>query len=263
MTQIPYSIIKKPDEIAVIREGGAILSRILGEIVGMAKPGITTGEIDALAERRMREAGGEPSFLGYKTRSADRQFPTTLCTSINHEVVHAPATPSRALQDGDVVGFDIGIRYKGYCTDMAVTVGIGKISKEAMRLIHTTRDSLMRGLEAVRPGGLIQEIGRAVQTHVEKNGFSVVRDLVGHGVGVNVHEEPRIPNYYDPRLKPVRIEEGMVLCIEPMVNIGQYHVVTLPDGWTIATADNSLAAHFEVTLTVTKDGYEILTPLPV
>ncbi len=263
MTQVPYSIIKSPEEIAIIREGGAILSRILGEIVGMVKPGITTGEIDVFAERRMREAGGEPSFLGYKTRSADRPFPTTLCTSINHEVVHAPATPSRALKDGDVVGLDIGIRYKGYCTDMAVTVGVGKISKDAKRLISVTRDSLLRGLEAVKPGGMIQDIGRAVQEHVEKNGFSVVRDLVGHGVGKNVHEEPRIPNYVDPRAKPVKIEEGMVLCIEPMVNVGRYNVVTLPDGWTIATADNSLAAHFEVTLAVTKDGYEILTPLPI
>ena len=261
--QMPYSVIKAPEEIEVIREGGVILSRILGEVVGLVKPGITTGEIDKLAESRMREAGGEPSFLGYKTRASDRPYPTTLCTSINHEVVHAPAAPNRTLKDGDVIGLDIGLRYQGYCTDMAVTVGIRKISKDAGRLIAVTRDALFRGLETVRPGGFVGDIGRAVQTYVEKNGFSVVRDLVGHGVGKNVHEEPRIPNYFDPKARPVKIEEGMVLCIEPMVNVGKFAVVTLPDGWTIATADNSLAAHFEVTLAVTKGGYEILTPLPV
>lgn len=261
--QVPYSVIKTPEEIRIIREGGIILARILREVVVMIAPGVTTGEIDKLAVSRMREAGGEPSFLGFKNSASDRPYPTTLCTSINHEVVHAPASPSRALKDGNIIGLDVGLRYQGYCTDMAVTVGIGKISKDAKRLIRVTRDSLLRGLEAVKPGGQIREIGRAVQTYVEKNGFSVVRDLVGHGIGRNVHEEPRIPNFYDPRAKPVGIEEGMVLCIEPMVNVGRFAVVTLPDGWTIATADGSLAAHFEVTLVVTKDGYEILTPLPV
>lgn len=239
------------------------MSRALADVVAAVRPGVTTAELDEIAEKSMRAAGGEPSFLGYKTRSADAPFPTTLCTSINHEVVHAPATPGRALAQGDVIGLDIGVRYKGYCTDMAVTVGVGAVSKEAKRLMAVTKDAMLRGVEQARPGNKIQDISRAVQEYVERNGFSVVRDLVGHGVGKNVHEEPRIPNYFDPRLPPVAIEEGMALCIEPMVNVGDYRVASLPDGWTIVTADKSLAAHFEVTVIVTREGCDIVTPLPV
>lgn len=255
-------MIKTAKEIAVLREGGAILSRTLAAVVAAVRSGVTTAALDELATKTLQHAGGEPSFLGYKTRAADRPFPTTLCTSINHEVVHAPATPGRALEDGDIIGLDIGVRYKGYCTDMAVTVGVGDVSKDAKHLMLVTRNALMRGVEQVRPGNMIKDIGRAVQSYVESNGFSVVRDLVGHGVGKNVHEEPRIPNYVDPKLSDIRIEEGMVLCIEPMVNVGDYRVASLPDGWTIVTADKSLAAHFEVTVVVTRDGYDIITPLP-
>ncbi len=257
------AIIKTPEEIAILRRSGALLSSALAKVVAAAVPGATTGELDALATKVLRAGGGEPSFLGYKTRVADRAFPTTMCTSINHEVVHAPATPSRALRSGDVVGFDIGVRLDGYCTDMAVTLGIGKPPKETKQLIAVTRESLMRGLSVIKPGAWISDIGKTVQTYVERNGYTVVRDLVGHGVGKAVHEDPRIPNYFDTRLKPVRIEEGMVLCIEPMVNVGDYDVATLPDGWTIVTADGSLAAHFEVTIVVTKKGFDIITPLPV
>ncbi len=256
------AMVKTPEEIAILRKGGALLAKALAAVVAEAKPGATTGDLDALATRIIREGGGEPSFLGYKTRAKDRPFPTTMCTSINHEVVHAPATPSRTLRTGDVVGFDIGARYEGYCTDMAITVGIGETSKEARRLMSVTRESLMRGLAVVRPGAWISDIGRAVQECVERNGYSVVRALVGHGVGEKVHEDPRIPNFFDARMKPVRIEEGMVLCIEPMVNVGDFEVGTLPDGWTIATVDGSLAAHFEVTIVVTKKGFDIITPLP-
>lgn len=256
------NLIKTTQEISVLREGGAILSRALAAVVSTVRPGATTAELDAIAERELRAAGGEPSFLGYKTRAADRPFPTTLCTSINHEVVHAPATPGRSLSSGDIIGLDIGVRYNEYCTDMAVTVGVGDVTKDAKRLMQVTRDALMRGVEQVRPGSKIIAIGRAVQEYVERNGFSVVRDLVGHGVGKNVHEEPRIPNYVDTKLPPVIIQEGMVLCIEPMVNVGDYRVAQLPDGWTIATADKSLAAHFEVTIIVMSDGCDIITPLP-
>lgn len=240
-----------------------MLSQALMAVIAAVKLGVTTSELDALALRLLREAGGEPSFLGYKTRAADRPFPTTLCTSINHEVVHAPAAPGRVLQSGDIIGLDIGVRYKGYCTDMAVTVGVGDVSKDAKRLMAVTRDALLRGVEQVRPGNKIQDIGRAVQDYVERNGFSVVRDLVGHGVGKNVHEEPRIPNFADSKLPPVTIQEGMVLCIEPMVNVGDYRVAQLPDGWTIVTADKSLAAHFEVTVVVTREGCDIITSLSV
>lgn len=257
------SMIKTKEEIEIMRRGGAILSRILKEVVSKVKPGATTGELDALAERRMREAGGEPSFKGYKTRGSQTAFPTTLCTSINHEVVHGPATPSRELKEGDIIGLDIGIRYKGYCTDMAVTVGVGQVNREAKKLMSVTHDALMRALEKVKPGNFISDIGKAVQNHVEKNGYSIVRDLVGHGVGKNVHEEPKVPNYFDKHLKPVEIKPGLVMAIEPMANAGHYEVDSLPDGWTIVTADGSLAAHFEVTIVVTEKGNEILTPLPV
>lgn len=256
-------MIKTPEEIAVLREGGALLARALRETAAAVRVGITTEELDAIATRVLREGGGEPSFLGYKTRAGDRPYPTTLCTSINHEVVHAPAVPGRVLNEGDVVGIDIGVRYLGYCTDMAVTVAVGEVPKPVRKLVQVTREALFRGLEQLRPGNLISDIGAAVQRHVEKNGLGVVRDLVGHGVGKKVHEDPRIPNYFDPHLKPVRIRPGMVLCIEPMVTLGEYHVETLEDGWTIVTADASPAAHFEVTAVVTEHGHEIITPLPL
>lgn len=257
------SMIKTKEEIEIMRQGGAILSRVLKEVVSMVKPGATTGELDALAERRMREAGGEPSFKGYKTRGSQSAFPTTLCTSINHEVVHGPATPSRELKEGDIIGLDIGVRYKGYCTDMAVTVGVGKVSRDAKKLMSVTRDALLRGLKKVKPGNFISDIGREVQKHVEKNGYSIVRDLVGHGVGKAVHEEPKVPNYFDKNLKPVEMKPGLVIAIEPMANAGHFEVESMPDGWTIVTADGSLAAHFEVTVVVNEKDHEILTPLPL
>ncbi len=256
-------MIKTPEEIAVLRESGALLARALAAAVAAVRPGVTTAELDVIATRVIREGGGEPSFLGYKTRAQDRPFPTTLCTSINHEVVHAPAVPARPLAAGDIIGLDIGARYKGLCTDMAVTVGVGEVGKEARKLMQVTRESLLRGLEQVQPGRLISDISKAVQAHVEKHGYGVVRDLVGHGIGRGVHEDPRIPNYFDPHLKPVRIVPGMALCIEPMVTLGDYTLDTLPDDWTIVTVDRSLSAHFEVTVVVTETGHDIITPLPV
>lgn len=256
-------MIKTSEEIEIMRQGGAILSRVLGEVAARAIAGASTSELDELAERLMREAGGEPSFKGYKTRGAKTAFPSTLCTSINDEIVHAPATPSRTLKEGDIIGLDIGVRYKGYCTDMAVTVGVGKVSREAKKLMSVTRDSLVRGISVVKPGNFVSDIGKAVQAYVEHNGYSVVRDLVGHGVGKAVHEDPPVPNYFDKHLEPVELKPGLVIAIEPMVNAGDCEVRTLKDGWTIVTSDCALSAHFEVTLAVTEDGYEILTPLPV
>ncbi len=257
------SILKTAEEIEIMRQGGAILSRVLGEVVSRAVPGATTCELDEFAERLIREASGEPSFKGYKTRGAKTAFPSTLCTSINDEIVHAPATPSRTLKEGDIIGLDIGARYKGYCTDMAVTIGVGQVSREAKRLTSVTRDSLMRGVSVVKPGNFISDIGKAVQAYVENNGYSVVRDLVGHGVGKGVHEDPPVPNYFDRNLKPVELLPGLVIAIEPMVNVGDCEIRTLGDGWTIVTSDCSLSAHFEMTVAVTDKGYDILTPLPV
>ncbi|MEK7073458.1 MAG: type I methionyl aminopeptidase [Patescibacteria group bacterium] len=256
-------MIKTAEEISVLREGGALLSRALAAAVAAVRPGVTTSELDQIATRVIREGGGEPSFLGYKTHTKDLPFPTTLCTSINHEVVHAPAVPARVLVDGDIIGLDIGARYRGFCTDMAVTVAVGDVGKDLRTLMQVTHESLLRGLEQVKPGNMISDIGKAVQTHVEKYGYGVVRDLVGHGVGRGVHEDPRIPNYFDPFLKPVRIVPGMVLCIEPMITLGDYAVDTSPDDWTIVTVDGSPAAHFEVTVVVTETGNDIITPLPL
>jgi methionyl aminopeptidase len=228
----------------------------------MAKPGVTTGDLDAYAERRMREQGAEPSFKGYKSKGDKIPFPSTVCMSINNEVVHAPAVPSRALKDGDLFKMDIGLWYEDLCTDMAVTVPIGNVREEYKELARVTRESLYRGVEKAQEGGLISSIGKAVDKYVVRHNYTTVKDLVGHGVGHAVHEDPRIPNYFDESFDEVRIERGMVLAIEPMVNIGEEDVNVLRDGWTIVTADGSWAAHFEVTIAITENGTEIITPLP-
>lgn len=250
------------EEIAKLREGGALLSAILGELCAMAKPGVSTADLDRHAEKRMRDAGGEPSFKGYKA-GGPTPFNGTVCTSINDEVVHAPPHPGRVLKDGDIISLDIGLRYKGLCTDMAVSLPIGKVSDKALKLIRVTKEALLAGVDAVRPGRPIRDIGKTIQPIVERAGFGVVRALVGHGVGRHVHEEPSVPNYDDPDMPKVIMKEGMVLAIEPMVTQGSWEVDLAPDDWTFATEDGGLAAHWELTLAVTADGYEILTPLPI
>lgn len=256
------ALIKTSEEIAILREGGALLSRTLAAVVAAVRPGVTTAELDTLATELLRAGGGEPSFLRYQPRGNEPPFPSTLCTSINDEVVHAPAIPGRVLQDGDIIGLDIGVRYKGFCTDMATTVTVGSVDKKVRRLVDVTRESLFRGLAEIRPGAFIQDIGRAVQSHVEANGYGVVRDLVGHGIGTALHEDPRIPNYVDRTLKPVTIRPGMALCIEPMITLGDYDVHSGSDGWTISTVDGSPSAHVEVTVVVTEEGHDVITPLP-
>lgn len=254
--------LKNAAEIAEMREGGAILSRILGGLTAKVKPGVTTGELDELARRLMKEAGGEPSFLNYKTDPSDPPYPSAFCASIDREVVHAPAEPSRSLVEGNLFKIDIGLRYKGWCTDMAMTVPVGRVSADDEKLMRVTREALLKGVEQCVAGNWVSDVGRAVDRHVRKHGFTTVKDLVGHGVGRAVHEDPRVPNYVDEKLEPVRLAAGMVLAIEPMVNAGEEEVRMLKDGWTIVTSDGSLSAHFEVTVAVTDNGYEILTPLP-
>lgn len=255
-------ILKTAEEIQAARECGRLLSSVLGELIAMVRPGATTLELDTHAEKRMRELGGEPCFKGYKTPGDPVPFPSTVCTSINDEVVHAPADPPRVYRQGDLAKLDIGMRYKGMCTDMAVTVPVGNVSEEAKRLIAATRESLMIGVGKCVNGGVISDIGKAVDKHVVAAGFSTVKALVGHGVGRYVHEDPHIPNFFDPDLPRVRIVPGMLLAIEPMVNAGRDDVRILKDGWTIIAADKRLSAHFEVTLAVTENGTEIVTPLP-
>jgi methionyl aminopeptidase len=229
----------------------ALVARVLVELAAMIAPGVTTAEVDALAERRLREAGAEPAFKGY------HGYPATICASVNEQVVHGIPS-SRRLVAGDIVSVDLGAKMDGFYGDSAVTVPVGPVTPEAARLLEVTKQSLHEGLAVVKAGARLSDIGAAVQRHVEANGFSVVREFVGHGIGVTLHEEPQIPNYGTPGRGP-RLAEGMVLAIEPMVNIGQAGVRVLADGWTAVTKDGSLSAHFEHTVAVTADGCRVLT----
>jgi methionyl aminopeptidase len=240
-------------EIEKLRRVNQVVGRILAELRAMVAPGVTTQQIDALAEARVREAGAEPAFKGY------HGYPATVCASINEQVVHG--IPSkRALVEGDIISIDMGARLDGFFGDSAVTVAVGRVSDEAARLLRVTEESLFHGIDAVKPGARVSDIGAAVQQHVEAHGFSVVREFVGHGIGTALHEEPQIANY-GPAGRGPRLTEGMVLAIEPMVNAGKHAVKVLSDGWTAVTRDGSLSAHFEHTVTVTRDGCEILTLL--
>ena len=240
-------------EIAKLRRVNQLVGRILAELRELVKPGISTADIDVLAERRVREAGAEPAFKGY------HGYPATVCASVNEQVVHGIPSP-RKLASGDIVSIDMGARLDGFYGDCAVTVPVGDVAPEAAELLRVTEEALFHGLEAVKPGARVSDIGAAVQHHVEAHGFSVVREFVGHGIGTSLHEEPQIANY-GPGGRGPRLSEGMVLAIEPMVNLGKPAVKVLPDGWTAVTRDGSLSAHFEHTMVVTADGREILTLL--
>jgi len=258
-------MVKTDEEIKLIGRGGRLLSRVLGKIVSRVAPGVTTAELDDLAEKEILKAGGRPAFKGYRIQGVRMAYNSTVCTSVNDEVVHGLAHPGRILKEGDIIGLDIGMQYPakdGLFTDMAMTVAVGKVNEPALKLMRITRECLERAIAVVHAGARLSEIGRAVQTHAEGNGYGVVRDLVGHGVGYDVHEEPRVPNYVDANTPNIILKKGMVLAIEPMINVGAWQVKTLPDGWTVKTVDGSLSAHFENTVAVTDDGCEILTPFP-
>jgi methionyl aminopeptidase len=220
-------------------------------VAAAVAPGVRTADLDAFAEEYLRKRGATPAFKGY------RDYPFSLCVSVNEEVVHG--LPSgRQLRDGDIVSLDLGTIVDGYYGDSALTVAVGQVSAEAGRLLRVTQEALMRGIGAARLGGHLSDISHAVQGHVEAHGFSVVRIFVGHGIGKALHEDPQIPNYGPPGRGP-RLKPGMVLAIEPMVNAGGPEVVILPDNWTAVTADRSLSAHFEHTIALTEQGVEILT----
>ncbi|MEZ5292158.1 MAG: type I methionyl aminopeptidase [Vicinamibacterales bacterium] len=229
----------------------ALVARVLAELSGMIAVGMTTAELDAVAERRLRDAGAEPAFKGY------HGYPATICASVNEQVVHGIPSP-RKLKAGDIVSVDLGAKMDGFYGDSAVTVPVGAVSPEAEALLEVTRQSLNEALAVVKPGTRLSDIGAAVQRHVEAHGFSVVREFVGHGIGQTLHEEPQIPNY-GPAGRGPRLAEGMVLAIEPMVNMGAAGVKVLSDGWTAVTKDGSLSAHFEHTVAVTADGCRVLT----
>lgn len=255
-------MIKTADEIVILKRGGVILSSVLRELRAACVVGAHTAELDALAERRMREAGGSPSFKGYRVRGVRTPFPGSVCISINDEVVHGLPVPDRVIQEGDVVGLDIGMWYNGLATDMATTVMVGSVSSAVQALVHDTRASLVAGIEAIRAGGWVSDISMAIERVLAPKKYGIVRDLVGHGVGHAVHEEPSVPNFFDRRLPRVKLQEGMVLAIEPMVALGGFSVAVKDDEWTIVTQDGSVAAHFEVTVAVTKQGYDLVTPWP-
>ncbi|MBD2844702.1 type I methionyl aminopeptidase [Paenibacillus sp. IB182496] len=244
-------ICKSEVELRFMREAGRIVAdthRLLAQAI---KPGVTTMELDKLAEQYIRSQDAVPSFKGYN------QFPASICASVNDELVHGIPGP-RKLEDGDIISIDIGAQYKGYHGDSAWTYGVGQISEEAARLLQVTEQSLYAGLQHVKPDNRLYTISHAIQRCVEDAGFSIVREYVGHGIGEKLHEEPQIPNYGLPDRGP-RLKPGMVLAIEPMVVIGERYVRTLEDNWTVVTEDGTWCAHFEHTVAVTEDGYEILT----
>jgi methionyl aminopeptidase len=238
-------------EIDAIRASAQLVARTLEMLGGHVRPGVSTGELDALAERFIREHGGRPAFKGY------RGFPASICPSVNEEVVHS-IPGSRVLKAGDIIGIDVGVEKDGYFGDAAFTFPVGEVAPETEKLLRVTRESLLKGIEQARAGKRIGDISHAIQSHAELNGFSVVRELLGHGIGRQMHEEPQVPNFGPPDRGP-RLMAGQVLAIEPMVNIGGPEVRTQPDGWTVVTKDGSLSAHFEHTVAVGADGPEILS----
>jgi len=235
-----------------MKRGGAILARVVKKVAKAAKPGVSTQYLNEVAEQLILKAGGRPSFKGYEG------YPAATCLSVNNEVVHTIPRPEKILHDGDIVGIDIGLVFDGMYTDMARTVMVGKVSRRVKKLLEVTAKALRLGIKQIRAGATTGDYGYAVQHYVEKHGFSVVRSLVGHGVGRSVHEAPQIPNYGTKGTGTV-FQAGMTLALEPMVNIGRHEVATLEDGWTIATVDGSLSAHFEDTIVVTNKGAEVIT----
>ncbi|MCX7799780.1 MAG: type I methionyl aminopeptidase [Fimbriimonadales bacterium] len=245
--------LKTPEQIDKMRAAGRLLAkalRCMGEAIVPGKT--TTADLDALAEEIVRSEGGVPAFKGY------RGFPASVCASVNEEVVHGIPSPERVLRHGDIVGLDLGVTLDGWNADAAWTFAVGEVAPEVQRLLNVTRESLFQGIAKAKAGNRIGDVAAAIQRYVEKNGYSVVRDLVGHGIGRSIHEEPSVPNFGKPGQGPV-LREGMTICIEPMVNMGTWKVRTLQDQWTMVAADGKPSAHFEHTVAITKNGPLILT----
>jgi len=246
-------ILKQPDEIEKARASSRIVAEVLSVLREKVKPGVTTRELDQIAEGVAEKRGARPAFKGY------RGYPHSLCASVNEEVVHGMPS-GRVLKEGDIVGLDFGVLYQGFYGDAAITLPVGRVSEEAARLIRVTEESLYAAIDQASSGNRLGDISAAVQETAESAGFSVVRDFVGHGIGRNMHEDPQIPNF-GKKGRGIELRTGMILAIEPMVNAGRYGVKILPDGWTVITADGSLSAHFEHSVAVTENGPEILSRL--
>ena len=249
-------LLKSHDEIEHMRAANAIVADILGEVRSRVRPGVTTAELDALAEELTLARGARPAFKGYTV--GGRVFPASICISINDEVVHGIPSERLALRDGDIVGLDFGVCHRGYFGDAAMTVPVGRVSAEAERLMDATRKALAAGIEAIRPGAHVADISSAIQDAAEAAGFSLVREFVGHGIGRSLHEDPQVPNYRTGA-RGVRLQEGLVIAIEPMVNAGSPEVYVKDDGWTAVTRDGKLSAHFEHSVAVTERGPYILS----
>jgi methionyl aminopeptidase len=246
-------ILKSPDEVAKMRVAGGIVAETIDTVLAAVEPGVSTADLDVVAEGFIRERKAMPSFKGY------RGFPASICASLNEEVVHGIPSLKRILKEGDVLSLDFGAIWDGYHADSAVTVFVGEpASAEAEKLVRVTEEALEAGISQIRPGGRLSDISHAVQQVVEGAGFSVVREYVGHGVGRSLHEDPQIPNYGLPGRGP-ELRPGLVVAVEPMVTMGDWKTRVLADDWTVVTADGSLAAHFEHTIAVTEDGREVLT----
>jgi methionyl aminopeptidase len=250
--------LKTDRELDLMRQANRIVAVVLAEIEARIRPGVTTLELDAWAEERIRGLKGSPAFKGYGGRKGARPFPATLCTSINQEVVHGIPASARVLREGDIVGIDVGVVYDGYHGDGARTYAVGTVTTQARDLMDACRHSLDLGIAAAHAGGHLGDIAKAIDGCVRRAGFSVVRDLSGHGIGRGLHEDPQVLNYYDGR-RGVKLKSRMTLAIEPMINAGSWEVCTLDDGWTVVTSDGSLSAHYEHTVALTDDGPEILT----
>ncbi len=244
--------VKSREEIKKIRRASQIVAEALSTLKQVIAPGITTKELEQIAEEVIRSRGGIPAFKGY------RGYPASICASVNDEVVHGIPSIDVILREGDIISIDLGVIYEGLIGDAAMTVPVGRVDKETERLIRVTEEALYKGIKEARINRRVGDISHAIQRYVESQGFSVVRAFVGHGVGRSLHEEPQIPNFGYPGKGP-KLKEGMTLAIEPMVNAGTYEVVIMKDGWTAKTADGSLSAHFEHTVLVTRNGPEILT----
>ena len=249
-------LLKSPEEIERMRRSSAIVAEILAAVASRVRPGVTTGELDALAEELTRKKGAKPAFKGYVV--GGRTFPASICISVNDEVVHGIPSRDRVLRDGDLVGLDFGVCCDGYFGDAARTVSVGRTSREAQLLMDVTASSLAAGIEAIRPGAHIADISGAIQDVAEGAGFSLVREFVGHGIGRSLHEDPQVPNYRTGT-RGVKLSEGLVLAIEPMVNAGGPEVYVKDDGWTAATRDGRLSAHFEHSVAVMANGPYILS----
>jgi methionyl aminopeptidase len=247
--------LKSAHELAVMRESGRIVAEVLARIQETVASGVTTAELEAIAgEVIIGKYKAVPSFKGY------RGFPGLICASVNEEIVHG-IPGSRRLCEGDIVGVDVGVIYKGYHGDAAITVAVGKVDIESQRLMDVTAEALRIGIEAAHPGNWTSDISKAIQQYVESQGFSVVREYTGHGIGRKMHEDPQILNYYDPKMGRAQLRPGMTFALEPMVNVGGWQTRVLGDEWTVVTADGKRSAHFEHTVAITKNGPEILTTL--